>query len=312
MMSRDESFEIERGDPLYPQGLEELSSPPERLFGIGNPKALSCACISAIGARRASPYGLAVASVAGRVAAECGLVLVSGGAMGCDSAASRAATEAGGRTVVVAGTGADVVYPRSSADVFEGAVSSGGAVVSLESWGSPPRRYAFPKRNRVIAALSRVTIVVEAGKRSGTMSTAEVAMGLGRILYAVPGSIFSPESVGTNELISDGANIICSERDLEACIALDYDRMRWSGADVPVVEGRVLSALLASPTRADELSYRLGESVVSVLATLADYESKGMVVRLRDGRYSPSAELMAASARIGREEPGGAKEENRG
>lgn len=299
MSSHDQdAFELRLGERGYPSALEDLSAPPEVVYGLGDPTVLNEPSISVVGSRKASPYGVAVAEIAGRVAAESELVVVSGGALGCDAASARAALATGGRTVVVSGCGADRVYPTSSRDVFEAARKS-GAVISIEAWGSPPRRYAFPKRNRVIAALSHATLVVEAGRRSGTMSTADAAAAMGRSLYAVPGSIFSPTSLGTNDLIANGASIICSEKDLETCIALDYDRLRLTSEEVPTVRGRILSALMASPTRPDELSYRLGENVVSVLGTLADYEARGMVVRLPDGRYSPSAELLSSSDRMG-------------
>ena len=226
--------------------------------------------------------------------------------MGCDSAAARAALDAGGSTVVVSGCGADRVYPRSSRDVFERAAEGAGVVVSLEPWGSPPRRYAFPKRNRVIAALSEATFVVEAGLRSGTMGTASVAVDLGRRLYAVPGSIFSPESAGTNRLIADGAAIVCCEADLESCISLDFDRLRLLEQSMPSESSRMMSALVAQPLRADDLANRFEESVLTVLRALGDYEARGWVVRLRDGRYAPSEEFLLARDRMeaGKTEPG--------
>ncbi|MGN0075366.1 MAG: DNA-processing protein DprA [Parafannyhessea sp.] len=293
-----ESFELSRKHDSYPKSLEDLPHPPETIYGIGNPEALHLPSIAIVGSRRATPYGMAVAEIAGRVAAESGLAVISGGALGCDSAASRAALDAGGTSIIVSGCGADVIYPQTSSDVFQRSIERDGAVVSIENWGAPPRRYAFPKRNGVIAALSRATLVIEAGKKSGTMSTAEMASQLGRMLYAVPGSIFSPQSVGTNELISDGASIICSERDLEMCIALDYDKLRLTEDPDNSEMGRVMSALVASPTRADELANRLGDSVITILGTLSDYEARGMVIRLPDGRYSPSEEFFNTSDRM--------------
>ena len=280
-MGMESTCVVEKGDERYPAMLLDLSSPPERLYCKG-----------------ATPYGVAAAKMAGRIAAECGLVVVSGGAMGCDSAAARAALDAGGSTVVVSGCGADRVYPRSSRDVFERAAEGAGVVVSLEPWGSPPRRYAFPKRNRVIAALSEATFVVEAGLRSGTMGTASVAVDLGRRLYAVPGSIFSPESAGTNRLIADGAAIVCCEADLESCISLDFDRLRLLEQSMPSESSRMMSALVAQPLRADDLANRFEESVLTVLRALGDYEARGWVVRLRDGRYAPSEEFLLARDRM--------------
>lgn len=287
-MSAAGGWVLERAAPDYPACLEDLAEPPAVLYGLGSREALLGPCISVIGARRATPYGLSVAEMAARVAAECGITVVSGGALGCDHAAGMAALRAGGTTVVVSGCGADVVYPASSRDLFEGALSRGGAVVSLSPWGCGPRRWSFPRRNAVIAALSRVLVVTEAGLRSGTMSTAEAASELDRIVYAVPGSIFSPTSAGTNRLIAEGARAIPDEQALAVSLALDYGVMRM-GPGAPEREGGpVMSALVASPARPDELSERLNEDVLTVMRTLTDYEARGIVARLPDGRYSPT------------------------
>lgn len=288
----DGGWEIARGERGWPEMLEDLRDPPERLYGRGSAEALSAPCLSVIGARRASPYGLAIAEMAARVAAGCGVTVVSGGAMGCDHAAGAAAIAAGGSTVVVSGCGADVVYPPSSLDVFEGAVAGGGAVVSMERWGAGPRRWAFPKRNALIAALSRVLVVTEAGASSGTMSTAEAAAELGRTVYAIPGSIFSPLSAGTNRLISEGALVIPDEQSLTVALSLDYGHAALSPGAPARGSGPVVAALLASPSRPEELALRLGEDVLTILRTLTDYEARGIVERLPDGRYSPTRTLL--------------------
>lgn len=290
-MSNDR-WVLERDRDLWPPMLDDLASPPDRLYGIGDPEALLGPCISIVGARRATPYGVAIAEMSARVAAECGVVVVSGGAMGCDHAAGSATLGAGGKTVVVSGCGADVVYPRSSRDVFEGAVATGGAVVSAEPWGLGPRRWAFPKRNALIAALSRVLLVTEAGLRSGTMSTAAAAADLDRIVYAIPGSIFSPNSSGTNRLIGEGARIVPDEHELSVAIALDYGFARVCPGGSRGRVGPVLSALVASPARPDELALRLNENVLTVLKTLAEHEARGVVERLPDGRYSPTKAFL--------------------
>lgn len=291
MGEKNAGWQIERGSSLYPRALEDLPRPPERLYGMGSPEALDAPSLSIVGARRATPYGLSIAEMAARVAVECGLSVVSGGALGCDHAAGMAALRAGGRSIVVSGCGADVVYPRSSTDLFEGTVAQGGAVISLEPWGSGPRRWSFPKRNAVIAALSNVLVVTEAGARSGTLSTAKVASELDRIVYAIPGSIFSPNSSGTNRLIADGARVIPDEQSLSVSIALDYGLVRMAGTCARE-GGPVMSALLASPSRPDELAERLNESVLTVMRTLTDYEARGIVERLPDGRYTPTQSYL--------------------
>ena len=275
-------------DEGFPASLKDLSEPPELIHGIGSAEALSGPCISIIGARRATPYGLAVAEMAARVAAECGITVVSGGAMGCDHAAGLAAIRHGGKTVIVSGCGADVIYPASSGDLYEGAVATGGAVISTERWGRGPRRWSFPMRNRLIAALSLATVVTEAGIASGTMSTAEAAAELDRILYAIPGSIFSPGSSGTNRLIAEGARVIPDEQSLGMSIALDYGVARLSSTGHRRSGGPLMSALVASPSRPDELSERTNEDVLTVMRTLTDYEARGLVERLPDGRYAPT------------------------
>lgn len=290
--------ELGPGDELYPPALARRMPRPPRLHVVGDAGSLLGPCISVVGARRATPYGLAVAEMAGRVAAECGLVVVSGGAVGCDHAAARAALDAGGSTVVVAGCGADRVYPASSSDVFSEAASGRGCVVSVERWGAPPARHTFPRRNVVIAALSDCLLVAEAGARSGTMSTAEAAREMGCCVMAAPGSIFSPTSSGTNRLIADGAQALCDERDLELAISLSYNVGRLVGEHERPDLGDVMSALVAQPMRPQELAERTNRGVLELLRVLTDYESCGLVERLPDGRYAASRKALLGKGRI--------------
>lgn len=283
-------WELRPDDELFPKSLLEQSGVKvEVLYGLGDPSCLSDNSVAIIGARKATPYGLAIAQMAGRVSAESGITVVSGGAMGCDCAASRAAIDAGGRTVIVAGTGADRIYPSSSEAVFRDAVSHGGAIVSIEPWGTPPARHTFPKRNNIIAALASVLLVAEAGERSGTMSTADAALQMDRTIYAVPGSIFSPTSQGTNKLVCEGALPICSEVDLEQRLSMDFGVLRVIAEGQSREMGDIVSALVAMPLRPDELAPRVGQSTLTILRKLADYESRGIVEHLVDGRYSLTA-----------------------
>ena len=176
-----ERWILTRGDAYYPKCLEDLHSPPRVLYGIGDPTLLSTPMLSVIGARRATPYGIAIAEMTARVAVDYGVTVVSGGAMGCDFAAGMSALSGGGKTIVVLGCGADVIYPRSSEPLILAAQEQ-GVVLSLDPWKTPPRRFAFPRRNAIIAALGSVLVVTEAGIRSGTMTTAEAAIDLGRTL----------------------------------------------------------------------------------------------------------------------------------
>ena len=291
-------WELSPTDDMYPPQLCDLGEKLPLLYGRGDPSLLHEPSISIIGARRATPYGLMAAEMAGRVAAECGIVVVSGGAMGCDHAASRAALDAGGKTVIVSGVGADTVYPSSSRDIFEEAALGNGVIVSMEPWGKGPTKHAFPKRNYIIAALSSCLFVAEAGAHSGTMSTASAARDMNRTIFGVPGSIFSPNSSGTNRLIADGATVICDECDLELAISLNYGAARLISEGERPDMGDILSALIAHPMRPQELSEYLNRDLLGLFRILAEYESRGLVVRLADGRYAPSKNALQSRGRI--------------
>ena len=163
-MTRSEGMdvrcELHRGGGGYPASVMELPDPPEVIYVRGDVEILSEPSMAVIGSRRPTPYGIAMAELSARVAAESGVVVVSGGAMGCDQAAGRSALDHGGRHIMVLGTGADVPYPRGVAPLVERTIDSGGAVISAMPWGTDPRRWAFPKRNAVIAALSQAVFKI--------------------------------------------------------------------------------------------------------------------------------------------------------
>lgn len=278
---------------------------PDRLYVIGDVSALAELSVAVIGARRATPYGLACARLAARTCAQMGMAVVSGAAVGCDQAAQREALERGARVVAVLGGGADVVYPRSSHAMLEKIVASGGAVISERPWGAPPERWAFVRRNRIIAALSRLLVVCEAGKRSGTFTTAEAAQGMGREILAFPGSFFSPNSWGSNRLVQEGAQCLCDEEDLQmavsrACGVLGYSDagQRRSPADVPglsVCERKLMQAITASPIRPGEAARILGLDSVVTMRILGALEVRGLIERQVDGRYSPTQSALLRS-----------------
>lgn len=301
----DERMELRVGDELYPKSVLDLPDPPSTLYLRGDPSALSSMGLSIIGARKSTPYGRAIAEMAGRIAAESGIAVVSGGARGCDQAGGWAALRAGGRHVVVLGTGADVVYPSSAGKLIDRAISQGGCVVSIEPWGTPPMRWAFPKRNKVIAALSRATFVAEAGLPSGTFSTAETAEALGRELLAAPGFIFSPESRGANYLIGNGACCIGDEEALEVAISRIYGTLRFARSDAQGLIGlessarRFMDAVIANPMRVEDLAHVLGVDPLACLQTASELEVLGLVERLVDGRFAPTSVALHSLTRLG-------------
>lgn len=198
-------------DPDYPAGLKALSSPPAVLYVRGSVAALSEGVSAAVvGSRSASAYGLSVTMDFCRDFCEMGMTIISGGARGVDSTAAETALKFGGKTVAVLGCGLDVVYPPENQQLFEKIVSSGGAIVSEYHFGTTPVPANFPRRNRIIAALADCCVVTEAGLKSGSLITANLASDLRKPLFAVPGNINSRGSIGTNHLIKTGASLAVS------------------------------------------------------------------------------------------------------
>lgn len=194
------------GDAGYPALLGTISSPPN-LYVRGTIEPADALAIAIVGSRRATAYGI---EVAGRLAADLaarGITIVSGFARGIDTAAHRAALAAGGRTIAVLGSGIDVLYPPENVRLAEG-VAAAGALVSQFSPGMPPLRQNFPARNRTLAGLALGVVVVEAALQSGALITAGQAGELGREVFAVPGKITSPTSVGAHRLLIDGARLV--------------------------------------------------------------------------------------------------------
>src|SRR5690242_6961371 len=173
-----------------------------------------------VGSRRPTPYGEAVAEELALELARAGVVIVSGLALGIDAAAHRGALNAGGVTIAVMGTGVDVIYPAAHTVLAEAIVKGGGALVSQFPDGTAPRRHNFPARNYTMAALADAVVVVEAAEGSGALITAEAALDLHKEVMAVPGSVFSPLSVGAHQLLRDGAGLVQNARDVLALLDL--------------------------------------------------------------------------------------------
>ena len=288
--------ELHPGDELYPQALLDIPQPPQTLYVVGAPEALSRENVSIIGARKATPYGFACARMAATAAAQAGLQVVSGAAIGCDQAAQRQALAKGGATLAVLGSGADVVYPLSSRRLLDSIVANKGAVVSIRPWGTSPARWTFPERNSIVAALSRCLVISEAGMPSGTFSTARFAEEYGREVLVFPGSVFSPNSTGSNYIIASQPNAmpIWDRECLEMAYSRIYGVLR-SPSKAPrrarglsVLEESLLASLQAAPCTPGELAKDLETDTTELSRALSMLELDGRVVRLRDGRYSLS------------------------
>jgi len=276
----------------YPEQLLSVPRPPKVLNGMGDP-ALLVRGLAVIGSRKASPYGLECAARFAGLAAQWGVTIISGAAMGCDLAAHSAALAAGAPTVAVLGCGADVDYPRRAAAVLAEVRSGRGAVVSELDWGAPPLPGQFPARNRIIAGLSAAVLVVEAALPSGTFSTADHALDAGRDVFAVPGSVFYAGSAGCNRLIRQGAQPITCDEDLRDSLAgvglLTRAATEACGGHAEPGSDPVLEALRATPMSPDAIAHALMLDLPSVLRRLAALEQSGEAALYPDGRYGPCA-----------------------
>jgi DNA processing protein len=215
--SRAELHVVCRHDGAYPPRLADAGDAPAALFVAGGWDRFAALvgqpCVSIVGARRSSGYGLEVARCLGRQLSAAGVTVVSGMAMGIDAAAHAGALEAGARTVAVLASGPDRAYPPSKQRLHH-RLRERAAVISELPPRAPVRRWAFPARNRIIAALSSLTVVVEATASSGSLITADFARALGRDVGAVPGQVTSPLAAGANGLIYDGALVVRDARDV--------------------------------------------------------------------------------------------------
>ena len=196
-------------DEAYPALLKASSDPPPLLYVRGRLQAEDVLAIAVVGSRRATPHGIEQARRIAGGLAERGFVVVSGLARGIDAAGHRGALEAGGRTVAVLGSGLQRVYPAEHRGLAE-SIAERGAVISEFPLTAPPLKYHFPERNRLIAWLTWATVVVEAAADSGSLITADLAAGEGRTVYAVPGPVGEPQTVGTNRLLRQGA-LVCRD-----------------------------------------------------------------------------------------------------
>ncbi|PMS20158.1 DNA-protecting protein DprA [Trinickia dabaoshanensis] len=206
-------------DPAYPCSLFNMHDPPPLLYVSGQLQWLHAPSVAIVGSRNATPQGAADARRFARELARAGLVVVSGLALGVDAAAHRGALDAGGATLAVVGTGADLVYPAQHHALAD-EIAACGAIVSEWPLATPAKPAHFPQRNRLIAGLTRGVLVVEAALRSGSLITARLSNEMGRDVFAVPGSIHSPVSRGCHQLIKDGAMLVETAADVLQALGL--------------------------------------------------------------------------------------------
>jgi DNA processing protein len=268
--------------PRYPIPDDVPSRPAVLLAEGAAPHAIERPRVAVVGTRAATPHGLADAREVGAVLAEAGITVVSGMAIGIDGAAHDGALEAGGTAIGVLATGLDVVYPRRHVALFE-RVRRAGLLMSELGYGVQPRPGAFPVRNRIIALLADVVVVVEATVRGGARITADRALEFGRPVLAMPGSRRTPAAEGTNALIADGAHPLLDPSDVVLALGLTPGARRVRrpapspGSDV----GRVLAACGGEPASVDQLASRTGLAPDAVAVAVRALERDGWIERAR-------------------------------
>lgn len=267
----------QRGSAQYPIELLDLRHPPSELYAMGNPAGLAHPRVAIVGTRASTAYGERITRSLTRTLARAGVTVISGMARGIDGAAHRTALEEGGNTVAVLGTGIDVPYPVGHRQLHR-VIAERGLVVSENPPGMRAHEGAFPKRNRIIAALAPVTIVIEAGFRSGALNTASQALELGRVVAAVPGPIDSEQSRGSNQLLRDGAVLIAAPEDALALLGVSAPKDTGEAPRVlPDTEQKVWDALKGGLTEMDSLPAATGLTMAECLAAVTSLEILSLV-----------------------------------
>lgn len=279
-------------DPEYPQLLKEIPDPPPILYVRGNIPATGHS-ISVVGSRHATDYGLQTTLRLCRDLADLGWLVVSGMALGIDTAAHQGALTGGGQTVAVLGSGLERIYPRENRALYH-QIAENGAVISELPLQAEPDAHHFPARNRIISGMSLGTVVVEAAKQSGSLITARLAGEQNREVFAVPGSVRSFKSSGTHFLIKQGAKLVEQTRDIveELSPMLPepdknnhlHQPKKKVLPDLSVEEQQVTDALSPYPVHIDDLARRMELPVSAVSSILLSLELKG-VIRQLPGKY---------------------------
>jgi DNA processing protein len=278
---------ITLADADYPQSLLNIPDPPPLLYLKGDRTLLNRPSLAVVGSRNATAQGIGHAEAFSRAISAAGLCIVSGMAQGIDSAAHRGGLGERGSSIAVVGTGLDRVYPALNRELAH-QLASDGLLISEFSLGTPPLAANFPRRNRIISGLALGCLVVEASVQSGSLITARMALEQGREVFAIPGSIHSPQAKGCHSLIKQGAKLVENAQDvlaeLEGCFEIPLTTPARQGAEAPEASP-VLEYLGFDPQGMDILVERSGLTVEALSAILLQLELEGRVAVLPGGLY---------------------------
>ena len=298
-----------REDAQYPPLLRQIAHPPHLLYVYGETDLTDRFPVAVVGTRRASAYGLTHTREIAAELAQTGVCVVSGLALGIDAAAHTGALDGGGRTVAVLGGALDKPYPQENEPLMRRILESGGSVVSEYAPGTPPSRYSFLQRNRIIAGMSLGTLVTEGPRRSGALNTATRTLESGREVFALPGNVDSPGAQLPNMLISEGARLVTGAADILSALVIEpKDAPKAAQAAVAPMEApaekkphipggldetqrAICAALLAGEADFDALCAVSGLESDELGALLIEMEMDGLVTPLAGTRYAPGTQM---------------------
>lgn len=298
-----------REDAQYPPLLRQIAHPPHLLYVYGETDLTDRFPVAVVGTRRASAYGLTHTREIAAELAQTGVCVVSGLALGIDAAAHTGALDGGGRTVAVLGSALDKPYPQENDPLMQRILESGGSVVSEYAPGTPPSRYSFLQRNRIIAGMCLGTLVTEGPRRSGALNTATRTLENGREVFALPGNVDSPGAQLPNMLISEGARLVTGAADILSALVIEpKDAPKAAQAAVAPMEApaekkphipggldetqrAICAALLAGEADFDALCAVSGLESDELGALLIEMEMDGLVTPLAGTRYAPGPQM---------------------
>jgi DNA processing protein len=275
-------------DAQYPAQLREIADPPPVLYYRGALGPWEPA-VAIVGTRRASEYGQRWAKKLGFELGRSGFTVISGLAAGIDGVAHRATLEAQGRTVAVLGCGVDIAYPYQHQRLYRSIIAQGGTVLSEYPPGTPPKAGYFPHRNRIVAGLSKATLVLEAPERSGALITAYLAADYGRDVYVLPGSLDMEHSLGCLQLVDRGAHLILNTEQLLKDLGAGSRRETVTSSSAPLAlapeEKALWEILTAHPQPFDQIALKSGLDTGALSALLVGLELKGGIEQLAGMQY---------------------------
>lgn len=277
-------------DPGYPENLRTIPDPPSVIFVKGEIIPSDRLSVAIVGTRKASSLGKAVAFEMAQDLAAAGVTVVSGLALGIDTSAHKGALSQGGRTVACLGGGLDVIYPRENGVLFK-TIPESGALISQYPPGTKPLPWHFPARNRLISGMALGVVVVEAGKKSGALITCDWALKQGRPVMAVPGSVKSKNSCGTNKLIQEGAYLVTNAQDVLSFLRQENEYIPEYKQSLPIEKMSLEEAMLFETLKGEALSLdEISEKVTffpiqKIISLVSSLELKGMARQISGGKY---------------------------